>query len=174
MEEIENIVPCTWVGLNMSGEATIKDGYLKINNISIYKLSELKALSSNGSYNPEEDLNPSEDFVMEPGRTMFVHMRLCNKAKVCTQKFVNSVVITNENSKVVTSENGESLAVSIGPASRRRKRDLPAISVETSSGKLAIKGLEVFYHVLTILLLNTTCPVLANSVDLLHCLSLNV
>ena len=136
MESIEDIVPCIVCSLNTSGEAKIEDGYFKIDDIQIYKVSEIKALSTDGSYNPDNDTDSSDAFVMEPGRTMFVNMKLCNKAKICNTKFVNSVVVTNENSKLVTSTDGEKLELAVGPPVKRRKRELPAITVQTPSGNI--------------------------------------
>lgn len=136
MSSIEDIVPCTVCSLNTSGEAKIKDGYFTIDDIQVYRLSEIKALSTDGSYNPENDTDSSDAFVMEPCRTMFVNMKLCNKAKICNTKFVNSVVVTNENSKLLTSTNGEKLELAVRPPVRRRKRNLSAVTVETPSGNI--------------------------------------
>ena len=132
---MDDIVPCVWVGLNTSGEATIKDGFLKINNISVYKLSDVRSLQGNVSSVRNNDTVSSDAFVMEPGRTIFVFMRLCNKATLCSEKFVNSVLIIKENSQLLTSENGEPLTVSISNLNSRRKRALPSVVVETPSGK---------------------------------------
>ncbi|CAC5416406.1 unnamed protein product [Mytilus coruscus] len=52
---LDNIFPCTWVGYNTSGSASIKDGYLYIDDIKLRPLSELKTKVWNISYESTEN-----------------------------------------------------------------------------------------------------------------------
>ena len=144
----DDIIPCTLVSLNKSGQATVKNGFLEIDNTPAYKLSEIKSLSKKGTYRPDDNTTTSEDFVMEPGRTMFSNVKVCNKVEVCSLKFVNSVVVTNQNSVLKTSENGKPLKALIGQSTKRRKRDLTTVSVETPSGMfLSLVARKSFFGV---------------------------
>lgn len=130
-ENIDDILPCQWVGINASGSAMIKDGYLYINGFKARPLSVLQI--QNNSINSSVDM--SETFHMEPGRTLFMTMRVCNEAMLCSNKSLGSVTITNNKTKLQTSEHGESIRVDYdGFSSRRKKRDIPKLSVTTPDG----------------------------------------
>ncbi|XP_071123199.1 uncharacterized protein [Mytilus edulis] len=130
-ENIDDILPCQWVGINASGSAMIKDGYLYINGFKARPLSVMQI--QNNSINSSVDM--SETFHMEPGRTLFMTMRVCNEAMLCSNKSLGSVTITNNKTKLQTSEHGESIRVDYdGFSSRRKKRDIPKLSVTTPDG----------------------------------------
>ncbi|XP_052082972.1 uncharacterized protein LOC127720424 [Mytilus californianus] len=131
---LDNIFPCTWVGYNTSGSASIKDGYLYIDDIKLRPLSELKTKVWNISYESTE--NKTSVFHMEPGRTLFMTMRVCNEAVLCTNKSIGSVLITNTETVLKTSEHGESIEIiqSVATNSTRKKRDTDVIVVTTPEG----------------------------------------
>ncbi|CAG2247498.1 unnamed protein product [Mytilus edulis] len=126
---LDNIFPCTWVGYNTSGSASIKDGYLYIDNIKLRPLSELKTKVWNISYESTE--NKTSAFHMEPGRALFMTMRVCNEAVLCTNKSIGSVLITNTETVLKTSEKGESIEIiqSVATNSTRKKRDTDVIVI---------------------------------------------
>lgn len=132
---LDNIFPCTWVGYNTSGSASIKDGYLYIDDIKLRPLSELKTRVWNISYESKE--NRTSAFHMEPGRALFMTMRVCNEAVLCTNKSIGSVLITNTETVLKTSEHGESIEIiqSVNTNTTRKKRDTDVIVVTTPEGK---------------------------------------
>ncbi|CAC5412724.1 unnamed protein product [Mytilus coruscus] len=131
---LDNIFPCTWVGYNTSGSASIKDGYLYIDDIKLRPLSELKTKVWNISYESTE--NKTSVFHMEPGRSLFMTMRVCNEAVLCTNKSIGSVLITNTKTVLKTSEKGESIEIiqSVTTNSTRKKRETDVIVVTTPEG----------------------------------------
>ncbi|CAG2204566.1 unnamed protein product [Mytilus edulis] len=130
----DDIFPCVWVGYNVSGSASIKDGYLLIDNIRVRPLSELQ----NRFWNVSEDQtqNKTSVFHMEPGRTLFLTMRVCNEAELCTNKSIGSVLITNTESILKRSDHGESIEIvdNIATGSIRRKRSVETIVLTTPEG----------------------------------------
>ncbi|CAG2215374.1 unnamed protein product [Mytilus edulis] len=74
---------------------------------------------------------------MEPGRTLFMTMRVCNEAMLCSNKSLGSVTITNNKTKLQMSEHGESIRVDYdGFSSRRKKRDISKLSVTTPDAEI--------------------------------------
>ncbi|KAL3873866.1 hypothetical protein ACJMK2_036950, partial [Sinanodonta woodiana] len=131
---LDDIFPCTWVGYNTSGEVKIKDGYLLIDNVKVRRISELRplAIEPNDTRFQGDKYNV---YNMEPGRTQFVSIRLCNEATLCTVKAVSSVVVTSPGSKMVVSHKGETVETEItGGSVGRRKRDLTAMKIRTPAG----------------------------------------
>ena len=125
------------IGYNSSGKAEIKQGYLYVDDNRYYKVSELRALSA-GFYDTSKFSNESENiFRMDQGRTIFLKMRLCNKANICSYKFVNSILFTREKAELMTSSAGEAVIHNFVPSeATRRKRDVTvsAIQIETPEG----------------------------------------
>jgi hypothetical protein len=90
----------------MSGVVEIKNGFLLIDGIKYHKISELRALSE-GVYDFSTTNDDDNTFRMESGRTLFLFMRLCNKAEICINKFVNSLLITDDHSELLSSDSGK-------------------------------------------------------------------
>ncbi|XP_063408918.1 uncharacterized protein LOC134692399 [Mytilus trossulus] len=130
----DDIFPCAWVGYNISGSASIKDGYLLIDDIRVRPLSELKNTFWNVS--EEQTQNKTSVFHMEPGRTLFLTMRVCNEAELCTNKSLGSVLITNTESIIKRSDHGEAIHIVeyVSTDSRRRKRNAETIVLTTPEG----------------------------------------
>lgn len=124
-ENTDDILPCTWVGYNMSGSASIKDGALWINGKEVRKLSELNPMYDNSSV----DIG----FRMPVGKQMFITMRLCNEAMLCSNKSLGVVVITNSQSLVATSPNGTSIRETLSLTSR--KRSTAGLDIITPNGE---------------------------------------
>lgn len=116
----------------------IKNGNLLINDKVIYRLSEIKPPDVNIT-SDEAKLNENNIFLMEVGRTLFIKMKLCNEANLCRIREVAEVVITGDQTKMATSENGTKIGVSVAlpdVADRRRKRETHSLTVETPDGKI--------------------------------------
>ncbi|XP_076085507.1 uncharacterized protein LOC143056307 [Mytilus galloprovincialis] len=121
-EEKEDIFPCTWVGYNISGTVMIEDGYVRINGVNIRRLSELNPVQNTSLSEADRLSSANNVFNMEPGRTVFMMMRLCNAAMRCVNKTMGSVIITNANTDLETSLNGLAITISVTPGSGRRKK----------------------------------------------------
>ncbi|XP_060596420.1 uncharacterized protein LOC132750448 [Ruditapes philippinarum] len=144
LENIDDVVPCVWVGYNTSGIVEIKHGYIYIDNTPYHKLSELRALSE-GNYNFDTANEDDNTFQMESGRTLFLFMRLCNKAELCTDKFVNSLLITNEKAVLFRSETGKRNTFQLkDKQTDRRKRSVTALSIEMPNG--TVEGQSIVYN----------------------------
>ena len=137
MDTIDDIIPCVWVGYNMSGVVEIKNGFLLIDDIKYRKISELRALSE-GLYDYSTPNDNDNTFHMESGRTLFLFMRLCNKAEICINKFVNSLLITDEKSELFSSDSGKREQFQLKTSQNGRvKRDASTeLSLETPEGNL--------------------------------------
>ncbi|XP_053400990.1 uncharacterized protein LOC123541000 [Mercenaria mercenaria] len=147
METIDDIIPCVWVGYNMSGVVEIKNGYLFIDNTPYRKVSELRALSK-GVYDYSTANTDDNTFRMESGRTLFLFMRLCNKAEICIDKFVNSLLITDEKSVLLSSESGKGERFQLKDSQTGRvKRSSLETSIEMPEG--TEKGQSILYNKLT-------------------------
>eukprot|EP00105_Crassostrea_gigas_P044580 XP_019928728.1 PREDICTED: uncharacterized protein LOC109620535 [Crassostrea gigas] len=121
----------------MSGSAEIKDGALWINGVEIRKLSDLKPYQDYTNTNS----SASNGFTMPVGQQMFVTMRLCNEAMLCTNKSLGVVVITNSDSVVATSTNGSAIEEKLSITSR--KRAAAELDIETPSGLLSGQSIVV-------------------------------
>ena len=92
----------------------------------MYSLRELgqKAINNTG---------PGK-FKIETGRILFPAIRVCNQAKRCTWKPLETVTITSNYSSIRTATEGSALMFSVSP--RRLKRDTfgEDIIVRTPSG----------------------------------------
>lgn len=122
-----------WVAINSSGVVEIKNGHLYVNNVQFYKLSELKALSS-GMYTYSND-SSGEEFLMEPGRTLFLFLRICNKAEICSAKLTNTVIVEGNSSQLITaSPHAESTHVLGGNRRRKRSTGDTALQITLPAG----------------------------------------
>lgn len=131
-EDNDDIFPCMWVGYNISGSAIIKNGYLYINDHKIRPLSELRPHDDNNN------VTDSNVFHMEPGRTLFMTMRVCNDAMLCTNKSLGSITMTDKKAVLETSVNGESIKLvhSFTSNSTRKRRSADILSVVTPDGNI--------------------------------------
>lgn len=109
----------------MSGSASVKNGALWINGKEVRKLSELNPMYDNSSV----DIG----FRMPVGKQMFITMRLCNEAMLCSNKSLGVVVITNSQSLVATSPNGTSIRETLSLTSR--KRSTAGLDIITPNGE---------------------------------------
>ena len=121
-EEKDDIFPCTWVAYNVSGTIMVEDGWIKINGMNIRRLSELNPVQDPDMSESDRLSSANNAFNMEPGRTVFMMMRLCNAAMRCLNKTMGSVIITNANTDLETSLNGLAITISVTPSSSRRKK----------------------------------------------------
>ncbi|XP_076116641.1 uncharacterized protein LOC143084119 [Mytilus galloprovincialis] len=129
-EDNDDIFPCLWVGYNISGSAIIKHGWLYINDHKIRQLSELRPNDNNATD------TSTNVFHMEPGRTLFMTMRVCNDAMLCTNKSLGSITITDKKAVLQTSVNGEAIKLvhSFSSNSTRRKRSVDVLTITTPDG----------------------------------------
>ena len=127
----DDIIPCTWVGYNISGSAEIKNGALWVNGMEIRKLSELRPQQdySNGT----NSSSSQNTFRMPIGQQMFITMRLCNKAMLCTNRSLAVVLIKNSASLVGVSDNGTAIEEKLTMTSR--KRAARELDIKTPSGE---------------------------------------
>ncbi|XP_046574117.1 uncharacterized protein LOC124282192 [Haliotis rubra] len=135
---ISDIFPCTWVGYNTSGTVTVEDGYLKLNGHNIYMLSQYKA-GSDASDNTTTDKSA---FTMAPGTEMFIFMKMCNEAQLCTPKLMGSIIVETDKSTMATSPDGSAVTVGVG-GGVRRKRDVSGVTVSTPDGLQAGQSIVV-------------------------------
>ncbi|XP_064646203.1 uncharacterized protein LOC135499389 [Lineus longissimus] len=133
-ETLDDVFPCTWVGYNASGVVEIKSGSLYLDGAAIADLSSYVV--------PNADTNLTEvaaagnsGFAMEPGRTLFTTMRICNEAEVCIYKFVSTVTVTDDGAQLESSTNGEAITASLSDEKKRKKRSSSRdVSIVTPSG----------------------------------------
>lgn len=123
----------------MSGSAEIKDGALWINGVEVRKLSDLKPYQDYTNTNS----SASNSFTMPVGQQMFVTMRLCNEAMLCTNKSHGVVVITNSDSVVATSTNGSAIEEKLSITSR--KRAAAELDIQTPSGN-CVKNISIIKY----------------------------
>ncbi|XP_053401006.1 uncharacterized protein LOC123523226 isoform X2 [Mercenaria mercenaria] len=147
VENRSDIIPCVWVGYNMSGVVEIKYGYLYIDSTPYRKISELRALSK-GIFDYSMANEDDNTFRMESGRTLFLFMRLCNKAEICIDKFVNSLLITDEKSVLFSSETGKSKLFQLKDTQNNRvKRTSSKLFIEMPDGME--EGQSILFNELT-------------------------
>ncbi|XP_046547054.1 uncharacterized protein LOC124257108 [Haliotis rubra] len=125
---ISDIFPCTWVGYNESGTITVADGYLKLNGNVVYTLSQLKT-----NYNASNTTTDRSAFTMAPGTEMFIFMKMCNEAQLCTTILLGSTIVETDKSSMATSSDGSAVTVDVGGGARR-KRDVSGVTVSTPDG----------------------------------------
>lgn len=136
MNNRSNIIPCTWVGLNASGDAEIKNGNLYVNGLRIWKLSEIRPLQQNEAEAPNVT---ADSFHMEPLRTLFVSIRICYEGgMLCSFKFLGTVTMVTDNTKSLTSEDGSAISATVsaggGGGGAIGKRAATSFTVETPAG----------------------------------------
>ncbi|XP_076076023.1 uncharacterized protein LOC143046845 [Mytilus galloprovincialis] len=125
----DDIFPCTYVSVNMSGTILIKNGSLYLNQYKLYDLHELRRDQSSSS---------SNTFHMEPGRTLFITLRACNDAYLCSNKSLGTVTMMDDKAVMKTSLGGEPLEVEYDmSSSRRKRRSIENILVITTPDGLA-------------------------------------
>jgi hypothetical protein len=116
----------------MSGTVLIKDGTLYLNHYKLYDLSKLSRDQSNTS---------SNTFHMEPGRTLFITLRACNNAFMCTNKSLGSVTMMDSKAVLETSVSGEAIQMEYDIKSGRRRRSIDiadTLNVITPDSKFMI------------------------------------
>ncbi|VDI50948.1 Hypothetical predicted protein, partial [Mytilus galloprovincialis] len=112
-EHNDDIFPCTYISVNMSGTVLIKNGSIYMNEYKLYDLHELRKDQSSSS---------SNTFHMEPGRTLFITLRACNDAYLCSNKSLGTVTMMDDKAVMKTSVGGEPLEVEYDMSSNKRKR----------------------------------------------------
>lgn len=127
----QDIIPCTWVGSDISGSAEIKNGALWVNGMEIRKLSDLRPVQDYSS-GTNSSSSSKDNFRMPIGQQMFVTMRLCNKAMLCTNRSLAVIIIKNSASKVGVSTNGTAIEEKLTLVSR--KRAAKELDIKTPSG----------------------------------------
>ncbi|XP_076085497.1 uncharacterized protein LOC143056293 [Mytilus galloprovincialis] len=139
----DDIFPCTWIGHNASGTIKIQNGWLTINTADVRRLSELNPAQDSSLSETERLSDDNNVFKMEPGRTIFMMLQVCNEAVLCTPLQIASVLVINDKSVVChpsstsspCDSDGHDIQIDIDPAihSRRKKRHLDngEIKVET-------------------------------------------
>jgi len=128
-ENHDDIFPCTWVSVNMSGTVMIKDGAIYMNEYKIYELHELRKDQSDST---------SDTFHMEPGRTLFITMRACNDAELCSNKPLGSVTMMDGKAVMETSVGGEAIEMVYDMSGRRKKRSTgDSLVIITPNGMLS-------------------------------------
>lgn len=119
--------------MNTSGVVEIKDGHLYVDNIKYYKLSELRALSE-GIYTDSNETS-NNIFMMEPGRTLYLFLKICNKAEICTVKLTNSIIMEGNSSKLITASPDKETVYALGsPVTSKRKRSTADVQVVLPAG----------------------------------------
>lgn len=124
--KLDDICQCVWVGYNDSGSVEIRNGYLMYAGQQMYSLKELgQKVTINSS--------PGE-FKVETGRVLFPAIRVCNQAKRCSWKPLETVTIVSDNSDIQTSTTGGALNFHINQRRLRRDTVEQDIIVRTPSG----------------------------------------
>jgi hypothetical protein len=112
----------------------IKNSALYLDGVAVANLSSYVVPNSDTNLTAVV-VESNNGFVMEPGRTLFTTMRICNEAEVCLYKFVSTVTVTDEGSQLETSTNGEAISASLTDAKKRKKRSTSRdVSFTTPSG----------------------------------------
>ncbi|XP_064642002.1 uncharacterized protein LOC135496570 [Lineus longissimus] len=133
-ETLDDVFPCTWVGYNSSGVVEIKSGALYLDGVAIANLSSYVVPNSDTNLTAVAASGES-GFAMEPGRTLFTTMRICNEAEVCIYKFVSTVTVTDDGAQLETSTSGEAITASLSSSKKRKKRSSSrSVSITTPSG----------------------------------------
>ncbi|KAK3103480.1 hypothetical protein FSP39_019545 [Pinctada imbricata] len=153
-ENLDDIFPCTWVGYNESGEVKIMDGAIYVNGKVLSRLSEVKAFDPNQT-DADRAAPENNVFRMEPGRTVFLTMRVCNKAVLCSNKSLGTLTMASQGAVFKKSEGGAAIdaIVQIPDGGGRKRRT--AQSVEILTPRLA-DGQALLVEPLTEQEMNTT------------------
>ncbi|VDI54125.1 Hypothetical predicted protein [Mytilus galloprovincialis] len=109
----DDIFPCTYISVNMSGTVLIKNGSIYMNEYKLYDLHQLRK---------DQSSSTSNTFHMEPGRTLFITLRACNDAYLCSNKSLGTVTMMDDKAVMKTSLGGEPLEVEYDMSVNRRKR----------------------------------------------------
>lgn len=119
------------MALNESGSAEVKTGSgLWINGQQVQQLSDLRIGESSGSS------SSGNLFHMPVGKVMFIYLRLCSEAMLCSNLTAGCIVITNNKSRFGVSTAGEAIYWEITITTRRKKRAIVpgTIRIQTPSG----------------------------------------
>ncbi|XP_070560578.1 uncharacterized protein [Ptychodera flava] len=102
----EDIFSKIQVGYNTSGAVEIKDGIVYIGDEPIVNVS--------GVREPSEDVEITENrFHMEPGRTMFSKITVCNKAHKCNDMSTSVITIARNGDSLSSHVNGSGVEISL-------------------------------------------------------------
>jgi hypothetical protein len=116
----------------MSGTVMIKEGAIYMNEYKVYELHELRR---------DQSESTSDTFHMEPGRTLFITMRACNEAKLCSNKSLGSVTMMDGKAVMETSVGGEAIEMEYDMSGRRKKRSTgDSLVIITPNGMLSNLG----------------------------------
>ena len=116
----------------MSGTVMIKEGAIYMNEYKVYELHELRR---------DQSESTSDIFHMEPGRTLFITMRACNEAKLCSNKSLGSVTMMDGKAVMETSVGGEAIEMEYDMSGRRKKRSTgDSLVIITPNGMLSSLG----------------------------------
>ncbi|XP_071798137.1 uncharacterized protein [Asterias amurensis] len=137
-ELLDDIVPCMVVGTNASGSVAIRDGMIIVtadDRQEVYNLTDFQA--------PREDIadmtsRQDAKFNMEPGKSLYSWMKMCNSALLCQTLSAGTTTILGEDDLLMTSSNGTDLILTSPQGSlTRRKRALDnhfKLSIATTGG----------------------------------------
>lgn len=140
---LDDIFPCTWVGLNESGRAEIKNGDLWINGKQIRAISELRV---GGQASASSGNSTGSLFKMPVGKVMFLNMRLCSEAMLCKNLTAGCIVITNSRSLQKASVSGEAITQDVSFPTRRKKRAIGDLNLRTPRGMLLKMRIILFLN----------------------------
>ncbi|CAC5409205.1 unnamed protein product [Mytilus coruscus] len=104
----DDIFPCTYISVNMSGTVLIKNGSIYMNEYKLYDLHELRKDQSSTS---------SNTFHMDQELCLS-----CNDAYLCSNKSLGTVTMMDDKAVMKTSVGGEALEVEYDMTANRRKR----------------------------------------------------
>ncbi|XP_035697946.1 uncharacterized protein LOC118431004 isoform X1 [Branchiostoma floridae] len=100
---MNDVLPLTRVGGGGSGSVIIVNGTIQTHG----KVSNVSDLQRDS---PEEEAD-SSDFHMEPGRTLFPTLRVCNGAHQCTDVKAKKIIYIRPSDQAGTSRHGESAKI---------------------------------------------------------------
>lgn len=130
----DDVFPFTLVGIAEAGVIKIKDGAVYLND---KKLADLcKYLKPKKTTNYTQAITKTNClFNMEIGRTIFMCMKLCNQADMCTMMECGSVTFVKDGKCTISSsKNGKAISVNIIKSSTKRAVDSVA-EIQTPDGK---------------------------------------
>ncbi|XP_035668226.1 uncharacterized protein LOC118410560 [Branchiostoma floridae] len=117
-----DIFPKTRVGLNDSGSVVIADGKVETYG-RVVNITDIRQHSGE-----VKDVVESSKFVMEPGRTLYPKLLLCNGAHQCTDVNVKKSIYIRPGDITAVSHNGEGVEVVLN------QTKFTSISIRTPGG----------------------------------------
>ncbi|XP_070572595.1 uncharacterized protein [Ptychodera flava] len=137
----QDVIADVLVGINASGSAGVKDGYLVIDDIPSANLSALKPQDEEEYQerleNGEEEIYTNK-FLMEPGRILYSHVTACNKGHKCTPYKVIQTLIIRDNDKIASTEltgGRDKLKVELFKDDVHEEQNKASVVIETTSGQ---------------------------------------